>query len=367
MDSRPLLAAAASVFRRPDIAYILTHGRQGTAPAVTSVALRDSGVFIMRDSWAADANYAAIDAGPFGSSYQHEDKLGLELAAFGRTVLVDPGRYLLSSSDPIVHYLSTTRAHSTVMIDDSGQERVRRAESRVPSGNSPNAWVSTDAFDYFAGGYVEGYARARGVRHFRRILFVKDGRQPYWVISDRVLGEGSHTISARWQFVPGALDRREPLAFATQAPRGNLAVCPPEQAAGEWTAEVLTGSREPMGGWVSPAYGKIEAAPQLIYDWPTSLPATLTYVLVPSRGAAALPKVREETAGKAAGDITRLAIDFGEFRDRVLIDHDLAGADREVAGLSAKGCFVVVRTGKEGKGNLLLAADAGDVRPPTAE
>lgn len=55
--------------------------------------------------------YLAFDAGPFGRSHQHEDKLGFWLFAFGRNLLVDPGRHLYDHSEKSFYaYLKSTHA-----------------------------------------------------------------------------------------------------------------------------------------------------------------------------------------------------------------------------------------------------------------
>ena len=365
-DCGGVLAAASRFFGRPDFTYILSHGHSGSAPTSTSLAFHESGVYVLRDAWSAEANYLALDAGPYGVALQQEDKLGFELAAYGRTVLVDPGRYSFNPGDAVTAYLATTAAHNTLTVDGFGQMRQAFSASWAPAGNPANCWVSRSAFDYFAGVYSEGFQNLRDVKHFRRVFFVKDSRRPYWIISDRVTGHGGHRLTSRFQFVPGAAVRQGALAFITQSDKGNLALCPPDEAADSWSVSILTGSRDPVGGWVSPAYGKVEPAPQLIYDFSTTLPATMECVLVPFRGEAAAPKVRMRPAagpGEAA-DVTALEIDFGEFRDTVLVAHDLQETKRELEGQRSNGCFVVIRALAGGSAKTLIDADAGDARPP---
>lgn len=367
-DCRLLLTAAARFFGRPDFDYILTRGRSGTAPTSRSLAFRESGIHIMRDSWKADANYLAIDAGPYGATYQHEDKFSFELAAYGQTLLVDPGRYSLDPSEALTGYLSTTAAHNTLTVDGTGQLRRSFSSSWAPPGNAANCWISRPAFDYFAGVYTEGYQNAPGVRHLRRIFFVKNPLRPYWVISDRVIGRGRHRLTSRLQFAPGTLERRGPLGVVTKSPKGNVAICPPQDAAGLWSAKVLTGSRNPFGGWVSLSYGKIQPAPQLLYDLETTLPATMEYALVPFRASANVPAVRRFSpgGGTAGSDETALEIDFGGVRDTLYIAHHLKPAGREIAGRRTKGCFVVVRKKGSEDAVVLIDSDAGGARPPTA-
>jgi len=355
-DLRPLLLAAGRFFHRPDFEYIVTNGRSGAAPTSTSCAFRESGVYVMRDGWGADANYLAIDAGPYGTAYQHEDKLGFELAARGRTVLVDPGRYSLDASDPLTDYLARAQAHNTVVVDGGSQMRARFMGSWRPAGNDPVTWISRPGFDYFAGAYANGYEGAPEVRHVRRVFFLKDKRQPYWILSDLVSGEGNRRVSSRFQFGPGAIEPAGALGYVTNAAAGsNLAVCPPENAATSLAASILTGSRDPWGGWVSFEYRQAEPAPQLVYDCRTSLPATLHCALVPLAAGARPPAVRAAPVARAdPNENTSLELDFGDFRDTVFLAHDRRPADRTIAGVRTKGSFAVVRTPKAGQPGLIL-------------
>lgn len=343
-DAGMLILAAGRYFGRKDFAYIATGGREGTAPTSTSLLLRQSGVAVMRDGWTRTNNYMAIDAGPYGAAYQHEDKLSFELAAFGRTVLVDPGRYSLDVGEPMTEYLVQTAAHNTITIDGSGQRRSRDRESWRPEGNDPITWISQPTFDYFTGVYSQGFGAAADVKHRRRVLFVKDGRAPYWVIADRVEGAGRHLVEARFQFTPGTLTPMGDGAFRTAANRGNLSIALVESEGTSTTPTIWTGSRSPYGGWVSEAYRKIEAAPQLIYARQCALPADMVFVLVPSNAGAFAPKVRllsENTEEES--DALCLELDFSTFTDTVFVDHDLKARARTVGGCQINGCIAVVR------------------------
>src|SRR5205085_175166 len=68
------------------------------APADESRAFAASGYYVLRDGWTRDANYMLVDGGPHGAheincGHAHADALAFDLAARGRTLLVDPGTY----------------------------------------------------------------------------------------------------------------------------------------------------------------------------------------------------------------------------------------------------------------------------------
>ena len=77
-------------------------------------------------------------------------------------------------------------------------------------------------------------------------------------------------------------------------------------------ASVHTGELDPLRGWVSPIYGRREAAPLLVYSTVTTLPLRVLTLLLPSaRPHAAVPSVSPEV--DAAGIPVGLVLeDAGE-------------------------------------------------------
>ena len=99
-----------------------------------------AGVAFLRQRQDRGDLYLAFDAGPYGRSHQHEDKLGFWLFAYGRNLLVDPGRHLYDwSARSYYPYLRSTAAHSTIRIDGQDQHSAgRRARG---SRNSLWTWA----------------------------------------------------------------------------------------------------------------------------------------------------------------------------------------------------------------------------------
>lgn len=220
-DFRAALATGAALFARPDCRFVAGGaaeetlwllGREGVrrfgelepaAPAETSRAFRESGYFVMRDGWSADANYLVVDCGPHGvlnCGHAHADALALDLAARGRTFLVDPGTYTYTGDPELRDRFRSSLAHNTVAVDGKS--------SSVPGGlfqwahvarSSLHHWITAERFDFFEGSH-DGYARLTDPAvHTRSILFIKG---EYWIMRDRVAAAGEHTVDARFHFAP---------------------------------------------------------------------------------------------------------------------------------------------------------------------
>lgn len=205
-----LLERGARLFQREDFRYVWgmrkraepgTGGKpasaegqpEGTPPAKTSVAFPDGGYYFMRTGWGCDDHYLALHCGPYGS-HGHNDTLAIVAAAYGRTVLFDPG--ICTYGTPEASELKATISHNTVTVD--------RCDA-LP-GVADN-WVAAERFDYFAG-HNEGYRGLEGVIHHRRIWFLKPaaGLDAVWLILDDVTGAGDHTCQLWYRFAPARVN-----------------------------------------------------------------------------------------------------------------------------------------------------------------
>ncbi|HUE83084.1 MAG TPA: alginate lyase family protein, partial [Pyrinomonadaceae bacterium] len=118
-DFRAALSTGAGLFRRSDYKYVADGAAEETLwllgpdslreldliesnePARQSVAFKDGGYYVMRDGWTSQSNYLLFDCGPHGAlncGHAHADALSFDLAAGGRTILVDPGTYTYTGS-----------------------------------------------------------------------------------------------------------------------------------------------------------------------------------------------------------------------------------------------------------------------------
>ncbi|MHB9024591.1 MAG: heparinase II/III domain-containing protein [Armatimonadota bacterium] len=227
--------------------------------------------------------YLAFDGGPYGNVHQHEDKLSFWLSAYGRSFIVDPGRYIYDHDPSSFYtYLLTTKAHSTILIDGQGQNSKAHREQWVSRVPLPLTWEADAQGNITAGAvYDLGYGQELiPVTHARTIRFVP---QPgYWILEDTLCGEGRHDIESRFQFAPGALNIEETVARTTFSD-ANLALFFRPHA---WDAvRIEEGQKEPYAGWYSDRLNQIEPAPALVFQAQgRALPQRVRMLLFPYRG-----------------------------------------------------------------------------------
>ncbi len=254
-----------------------------------SEAFPYAGVAFLRQRPGRGDLYLAFDAGPFGRSHQHEDKLGFWLFAYGRNFLVDPGRHLYDwSAASYYSYLTSTRAHSTILVDGLGQNSRARRDTWITRKPHDLGWSVGEGEIRASGSYDLGYGpgNAIAVTHRREIVFV---RERCWVIFDTLSGAGEHAIESRFQFAPGKVviegDR-----VRTDFSDANLLLWPVGTRPLD-TASIETGQQNPRGGWYSDGYNKIEPAPALSLHLRGPLPLRIATLLYPYRGTQVPPVV----------------------------------------------------------------------------
>jgi len=220
-----LLAQGAELYARDDLRYAATAGREGTPPAQRVAHFAASGYTIVRSHWGeagqpfADAHYLIFDCGPLGAgNHGHFDCLSFELAANGRSLVVDPGRYTYSEAGDInwrVRFRSTA-AHNTVCVDGRDQtlylprpikEPSRHAHGSVRhkvSGPAPDAALR-ERVETAHLVLLHGVARSHvyDAVHSRRIVFVD---ACYWIVSDWLDAPTEHAYALRFQLGEAAQD-----------------------------------------------------------------------------------------------------------------------------------------------------------------
>jgi hypothetical protein len=103
---------------------------------------------------------------------------------------------------------------------------------------------------------------------------------------------------------------------------------------------VLNGSLDPIGGWVSPRYGEIRAAPQLRYrlDGTTS---TTAFLLQPGRGRSKAFRIQ---ADDRRDGVVAIAVNAGETNDYLLLNENGAREASEGFGILFRGKLLWLRT-----------------------
>lgn len=222
-DFRAALSNGAALFARSDYKYVAKEAAEETLwllgceglrafdelderpPETDSRAFIDGGYYVMRDGWGETDNYMLIDCGPHGAvggAHAHADALSFELAARGRTLIVDPATCTYTGSAKLRDLFRSSAMHNTLTIDgesssvpDGAFKWKHVAQSRVRS------WLSHERFDFFEGQH-DGYERLPApATHVRGMLFIKGC---YWIMRDRVLTSASHRYDLHFHFSPDA-------------------------------------------------------------------------------------------------------------------------------------------------------------------
>jgi hypothetical protein len=342
---RATLSTGAALFARPDYKFVAGGASEETlwllgprglgdfdrlearAPADASRAFESGGYYVMRDGWARGSNYLLIDCGPHGvfdGGHAHADALAFDLAARGRTMLVDPGTYTYTGSRELRDLFRGTAAHNTLTVDGES--------SSVPGGPfswkseataEARAWVSHARFDFFEGAH-DGYARLPSpARHARAVLFLKGD---YWVVRDRVETEGAHRYDLNFHFAPEADASIEQVGGVTVARERK-----DSEAGLELFTFCQTGGWRKECGWVSGCYGQRVPSPVLIFSTEAEGAQEFVTFMIPTPAQSARARVEEvEARGGRAFEVRG-----GGRRDVLLVGGGGAGETPLVASVGA--------------------------------
>ena len=298
-----LLALAARLFARPDYLYVATGGARGVPAQQTNVSFPDGGYFIQRSDWGEgqaamrDARYLIFDCGALGDGgHGHYDLLNVEIAAGGRPLVIDPGRYTYSEhGENWRRWFKSTAAHNTVCVNGRDQTPYRCGK---PKGETARGRLlerlSAPGLDVLCG---EATSPAYDARHTRRVFFIAG---EYWLIFDHLRGESPHRFDLRFHLAPEAWQRTR-----VEANENNQVVRAPGLAL---VFAPLARTPRVEQGWVAPQYGIKFPAP-VISVVETAATEAYFYTLVMPLGAGALtPKLRVHSEQHDAARTMRVEI-----------------------------------------------------------
>jgi hypothetical protein len=207
----------------------------------------------MRDGWTSTSNYLLFDCGPHGMSncgHAHADALAIDLAANGRTLLVDPGTFTYTGAKEMRDWFRSSAAHNTLTIDRQSSSISAGPFSWKTITNCERlTWQDQPRFTFVSGRH-RGYQH--GV-HTRSILFLK---RDYWVMRDRVELTGKHQIDLWFHFESGTSPETRADEMGQFVQENGLKIASFAQG-GRWTKEE---------GWVSHCYGERVAAPVCVFS-----------------------------------------------------------------------------------------------------
>jgi hypothetical protein len=260
-DFQVLLEQAGTLLDREDLVWAGSCGARGVAPTSVDATFSTGGYLMQRSGWGHDRTsyvnerWLMLDSGPIGDGgHGHYDQLSVEIAAAGRCIAVDPGRYTYAAvnHEPTGwrHWFKGTAAHNTVTVDSLDQTPFRRGKPKGPTSTARLVERTSSAqLDLIV---AEVRSPNYGAVHTRRIAFI--GRE-YWLIHDQLRDASSieHEYCLRWHLRAGV---ESELAIAQSVNNARITAI-------DFTIVIAArdGNREIETGWVSPTYGIKHAAP----------------------------------------------------------------------------------------------------------
>jgi hypothetical protein len=250
-----------------------------------------------------DSHYLLALCSPKGMNgycgHTHNDFLSFELEVFGRTFLSDCGSYVYTQSPEWRNRFRSTTSHNTLTVDNHEQNYFNpKLLFEIESAVRPEVktWRSMPDQDLLEAAYTLILPDGSRVTHERRFIFLKT--RGHWIIHDRVLGTGRHTIETRFHFAEDI--RLEPLEvppWHPLSPPEELA-CMENRSAQPWSAFrtlctpgpnlfLATQASEPLSiligtGWISQTYAAKNRICVLQLSCCTQLPYEQVHALVPA-------------------------------------------------------------------------------------
>ena len=342
-DSRSfldLLAQGYELYGDEAMLYVATRGQQGTAPAQRSKGFADGGYYILRSGWGdgteayQDERYLIFDCGPLGrGNHGHFDLLSFEMAAYGRSLIVDPGRYTYDESGEEnwrVRFRGTAY-HNTVQVDGLNQTRYEFKNTKFRITGPEPAWQLCEWQNGAGYDYLRGLARSHeyDAVHERRIFFCAP---EYWIVSDLLRAPAPHVYDLRFHLGADANDR-----VAVDRGKTTLAVDSPQLVLAQPRDGRIGLAVE--AGFVSPSYGVKHGAPVLRFTQ-RGRTAVFNSVLYPYKSAK--PRLAVESlpvwrAGELCADAVALHVQIDQGGRR--FDDYYLSVDPALAGGCAFGPF----------------------------
>ncbi len=211
-DSRSFLSVLKQgygLYGGEQLLYGAMQGQRGQVPQERSKLFNSSGYAVLRSGWGKseafkDERFLIFDCGPLGAgNHGHLDLLHFEMAAYGESLIVDPGRY--TYNEPSEHSTETnwrrlfrgTSYHNTVQVDSLEQSNYIFHKTRFKiRGPAPEhelkTFITQPTIDY-----LHGIARSHQYEavHERKIVFIQG---EYFIVSDSLEANESHHYDLRF-------------------------------------------------------------------------------------------------------------------------------------------------------------------------
>jgi uncharacterized heparinase superfamily protein len=355
-----MLERGVKLYGGEHLRYISTRGIEGTAPESRSRGFTHSGYYILRSPWQADnerwqdARYLIFDCGQLGAgNHGHLDLLNIEMAAYGRSLIVDPGRYTYDESGETNWRVlfRSTEYHNTVQVDGRNQARYEYNSGRKkfkitgPAAEPEiRCFVSNQNFDY-----VHGIARSHeySAIHERKIFFAAGD---YWLICDYLHDDTDqiHEYSLRFHLSAEAENR-----VSTCIDKQSWIIETPQLHLIQTQRDNTRYSVE--AGFVSPHYGVKNAAPILRFDRTASNTVFETLVfpyqtIAPRLTFHSLNQMQDEHANVGSSALyCKIQTAHQVVHDYYFIAHDHTRKQWKYDSITCEGSFCYLRFDDQGQ------------------
>lgn len=260
------------------------------SPLRASVSFSHTGLHVIRGR--SPSNFGVLRCGTVPDRFGQIDMLHLDLWWRGENVLVDAGSYRYNGAPDWHNHFVRTESHNTVRVDDRDQMlHFRQFKFLYPTEAAMLRFWDCEDWALCEGEHY-GYLRdAVGVTHRRGVLFAKDLG---WVVTDHLLGDGTHTLELHWLCSTPGLSTVTPtettdLALATRTENLVLRVFSLDGRA--MKQEVVSGRDAPPRGWLSRYYFGKEATPSSLTRARAACPFVFVSVLSP-KGSTVTPSAQ---------------------------------------------------------------------------
>ena len=370
-DFRELLQTGYELYGNEKYRYVASGGREGMPPQTRSKRFADSGYIFLRSGWGTNGTafqnerYLAFDCGPVGAgNHGHLDLLSFELAAFGQSLIVDPGRYTYHEAGAVNWraLFRGTSYHNTVVVNGRNQARYQfhpRKKKFWINGPHPQYQLKTfESGTHFD--FIHGVAKSAeyDAVHERAIFFAAP---EYWIISDFLRSETGHLYDLLFHLSENAANKTR-LSFSSDT---MWAEAPHLLIAQTYDEHI---SMQIDGGYVSPVYGVKHFAPvirftqyaanagfhSVVFPFQFEKPHLQIRRLKISGDEAAVAKNRPE-----AFEIS-IERDDTTVTDLYFVSLNDAPAEFRFAGISFSGKFLYLR--KNAAGEIIRIHKAGGAK-----
>ncbi|MBI2438459.1 MAG: heparinase II/III family protein [Lentisphaerae bacterium] len=329
---------------------------------LTSQNFPYAGQACWRSSWEEDAVYLTFDASSWGGCHGHAhfSRNSVQLHAFGRSLLVDPGTLSYDARHDIMRHGKATRSHNTITLNGWNQSEAD-PEVRFDRAEGYDLAVGHYTGGYWPGEYDWGFRDGHGpgiwADHHRILLWIRDRAV---VVLDRLMHDSDNNkplplLESNWQFSQGELILdRERMTVETNHDDGNVLMCFPLCSEPGIALSVHAGEKTPLRGWL-PGKGAFLPAPQVCCRVPVKTRwIDLATVIVPFRGGER-PRLQAQAVSQPVGKL-ELIWDNGA-TDTIYWAHQLEFALNEIDDFHTDAALVHVCRNESGSVQQCLLVD----------